>query len=69
MGYTGSGQTLVIHWNGKSWQQVESPSPSSGGFLYDVAVASAHTAWAVGYTGDVTSLILRWNGTSWKVSS
>jgi hypothetical protein len=69
VGYTGAGQTLVIQWNERSWQQVKSPSPSSGGFLYGVAVTSAHAAWAVGYTGDVTSLILRWNGTSWKVSS
>jgi hypothetical protein len=57
---------VIARWNGTDWKRVSSPSPSSGGFLYSVVVASAHTAWAVGYNGLSSSLILRWNGTAWK---
>ncbi len=66
-------KTLILHWNGKSWKRVPSPSPGSGSILTGVAATSAGNAWAVGCTAfcEVNSvspqtLILRWNGTSWK---
>ena len=65
--------SVILHWNGTSWQQVPSPSPSEGRFgnsLADVAVASATSAWAVGCTDGCptggTPLIERWDGTSWQ---
>jgi hypothetical protein len=71
--FTGTGeQTLIEHWNGKSWKQVA--SPNMGGSTGDnelsgVAAISPSRAWAVGGyvsgTGERT-LIERWNGRSWK---
>ena len=41
--------TLVEHWNGTTWTQLPSPSPSSSfNDLYGVAANSASSAWAVG---------------------
>jgi hypothetical protein len=65
----GTGKTLILHWNGKTWKQVPSPSPSPedvGDVLSGVAAVSADSAWAVGNTGTGKTLILRWNGKTWK---
>src|SRR6185437_5832073 len=56
-------RTLIVHWNGKAWARVPSPSPGNSG-LYGVAATSATNAWAVGAAGS-TTLILHWNGKSW----
>jgi hypothetical protein len=74
VGYAGADpalatSTLTVHWNGKTWKRVPSPSPGKQGELSGVAVLSAHLAWAVGsYDTAVgqNSLILRWNGRAWK---
>jgi hypothetical protein len=65
----GGGNTLIVRWNGKTWKQVPSPSPSRedvGDGLFGVAAVSASSAWAVGGTGIGTTLIVRWNGMAWK---
>jgi hypothetical protein len=64
-------KTLILHWNGTSWKQVASPSPSSGiDDLNGVHVVSARDIWAVGAdtsgAGHDRSLILRWNGSRWR---
>ena len=41
-------QTLIEHWNGKSWQVVSSPSPATDNSLNGVAAVSATNIWAVG---------------------
>ena len=69
-----SNLSLILHWNGKSWRRVASPSPggSSGTtYLYAVAAASASSAWAVGYylpspVDAYRTLILHWNGRTWR---
>src|SRR5262245_59206167 len=62
-------QTLIVHWNGTSWQQVDSPNPSSDDVLEAVAGTSGRNIWAVGEystsTGDKT-LIAHWGGTRWR---
>ncbi|HEY7146833.1 MAG TPA: hypothetical protein VH637_21525 [Streptosporangiaceae bacterium] len=71
-----SDQTLIEHWNGKSWRQVISPDPggSAAGAsnqLNAVAATSARNAWAVGSwtDGKVTRmLILHWTGRSWHAT-
>jgi hypothetical protein len=64
VGETGKGRrTLIVHWNGKAWSRVASPSPTNA-TLSAVAATSAHNAWAAGSVGGNT-LILRWNGTAW----
>ena len=67
-------KTLIAHWNGKSWQQVPSPTPGAGGALFGVTATSARNAWAVGCAGNcyqgfgsgLRTLILHWNGKSWQ---
>src|SRR5215472_562207 len=66
-----SKKTLVLHWNGATWQQVASPDPGGSGndnYLFAVAATSHSDAWAVGEivtsTG-IQTLALHWNGTRW----
>jgi hypothetical protein len=47
VGAVGSG-TLVLHWDGRTWARVPSPSPGTGSDLLGVAASSAGNAWAVG---------------------
>jgi len=68
----GNEQTLIEHWNGRTWSIVPSPDPAGPGAnneLDSVAATSASNAWAVGQFWNGTnwqSLILHWNGRSWK---
>jgi hypothetical protein len=71
--YTASGdKALLLHWNGKSWSRVTSPSILNGtaGELTAITVVSATDAWAVGYLttgpGKERSLLLHWNGKAWS---
>lgn len=67
----GANKTLILHWNGRTWRQVASPSPGSfADDLSSVQRVSATSIWAVGlYAGsDIRdrSLILHWNGRAWS---
>lgn len=61
-------ETLILHWDGKAWSRVKSPSPRP--FFNTVAavsVASAREAWAVGHYGsDQQGLLLHWDGVAWS---
>lgn len=67
-------QTLIEHWNGKSWQVVASPNvgPNSND-LQAVVALSATDAWAVGsyvstaQNNPIEVLIEHWDGTQWSV--
>jgi len=67
-------QTLIEHWNGRSWKRVASPDPSGTGMVNDlesVTATSPSNAWAVGYydvngTSVSRTLVEHWNGRSWK---
>ena len=62
-------KTLVLHWNGRAWKRVPSPSPGTEGVLSAVHANSATDAWAVGHTFNGTgrtALLLHWNGRTWK---
>jgi hypothetical protein len=66
--------TLVVHWNGSSWDIISSPNVGDKqNFLSDVAAVSSTDIWAVGYyhflTGPYQTLILHWNGSVWSVVS
>ena len=61
-------QTLIYHWNGRSWKQVQSPDPAGhkgDQMLLGVAASSASRTWAVGVAG-LKPLIERWNGRAWR---
>lgn len=69
--YQGGGvdQTLVLRWNGTSWNIVTSPSNGSSQ-LTSVTCASGSDCRAVGTRSNGTNrqtLIERWNGTSWAI--
>jgi hypothetical protein len=65
----------TCHWDGATWTRfpVAPPITQSSPYLFDVAVISATTAWAVGWEafscgeGQVchTGEVQRWNGTAW----
>lgn len=66
--------TLIEHWNGKSWQTVQSPNGANGyGQLSAVAAVSANDVWAVGFSPAHTqsnsdhTLIEHWNGEKWQI--
>ena len=69
---SGQYQTLILHWNGRAWSQVNSPNPSPGhsNFLTAVGGTSSTGLWAAGYYGTRSlnddTLILHWNGTAWS---
>ncbi len=51
--------SVIMRWNGSSWNEVSSPVEN---ILYDVTMVSATDGWAVGEQG----VILRWNGSVWN---
>ena len=64
-------QTLILHWNGRTWRKAVAPPVATFGTrLSAVAAASASDAWAVGQyysSADADQpLILHWNGKSWS---
>lgn len=58
--------TLILHWNGASWQQVASPNVAGTNQLYGITAISANDIWAVG-SGGGKPLAMRWNGNTWSV--
>jgi hypothetical protein len=69
-------QTLVLHWNGTSWNQVASPDPGTSSrynALSGVTATWRSNAWAVGYYVNsahvAQTLALHWNGTAWSVTA
>jgi hypothetical protein len=69
-------QTLVMHFDGKSWNKVPSPSVGMGASQLNGVVALApNDVWAVGFSTPVAppkqaatlTLIEHWDGTSWTV--
>jgi hypothetical protein len=68
-------KTLIVHFNGRTWAQVPSPSPGAAAGLTAVSAGPVGSAWAVGDTqattnGNSMPLILHWNGRTWtQVSS
>ena len=71
VGSAATGVPLVMHWDGRAWQQVPSASPrgATEGLLNSVAATGSSTAWAAGYYNTSKrikkTLIERWNGRSW----
>ncbi len=68
-------QSLIIHWDGKAWREVQSPNPGSGfNLLTGLAAVSTNDIWTVGTFSNGNSgvemgeeLIEHWNGASWTV--
>ncbi len=75
---------LILHWDGKSWQNTPSPNVNLGTLssrLYSVSAVSANDIWAVGSYSDANSpemeleanigqaVVLHWDGSAWKFVS
>jgi hypothetical protein len=64
--------TLIEHWDGTSWNVVNSPDPGqSDNVLSGISSLSPTDAWAVGTfdsigQSPVKALIAHWDGTSWS---
>jgi hypothetical protein len=77
-GFESQSFTLILHYDGTSWQVVTSPNPvpdpNPGDYapsneLYGVHAISATDVWAVGHTFTVTleqTLALHWDGIQWS---
>lgn len=65
----GSGNSLVLHWDGTAWSRVKSPSPDHElTALWDVVDVSPADAWAVGSSAN-GGLIEHWDGKTWTVAA
>jgi len=71
-GETGSGTTLVEHYDGTKWAQVPTPSPSDGGFFSTISAdPSGSFVEASGWHSpdpNERPLIEQGNGTTWKIA-
>jgi hypothetical protein len=65
-------KTFIMHWDGSTWQRIDSPSLTGvHNFLWSVTALSKNNVWAVGSTngfnGGVKSLIEHWDGQAWRI--
>jgi hypothetical protein len=70
VGNTGSGKTLVEHYNGKRWALVPTPNPADGGYFASIALTGSF-AVAVGAHGPLFNqrfLIEQGNGRTWRLT-
>jgi hypothetical protein len=61
-------QPFAVHFDGKNWSSVSTPTLSGGGSFSGVVAVASNDVWAVGSTGS-QPLIEHWDGTSWSVVS
>lgn len=72
-GYSGlpNSTTLMLHWDGSVWSQVDSPSGDAATELLDVSADAGTDAWAVGFIvgggNGYATWVEHWNGTAWQV--
>jgi hypothetical protein len=62
--------TLAYRWNGTSWVQTNSLSPTGSDTFQGTAALSSTDVWAVGTSGApgaTLTLTEHWNGSSWSV--
>jgi hypothetical protein len=60
-------ETFILHWNGTSWIQVQSPNvPGGANQLFGITAISANDIWAVG-TAAGAPLAMHWNGSTWTI--
>ena len=59
---------FILHWDGKTWKQVQAASAAPRGSLAAVAALAPDDVWAVGSTsGPSHALIEHWDGKRWSV--
>jgi hypothetical protein len=66
---------FIVHWNGRAWTKVHSPTPGLGAQLLGIGGSSPSSIWAVGQTtiyggcspANCAGGIVHWNGHRWSV--
>jgi hypothetical protein len=64
--------SLVMHWDGSSWSQADTPNPGSrDNYLQGIEALSPNDVWAAGYVDDQHGpdglvLTMHWDGRSWS---
>jgi hypothetical protein len=71
VGAAGS-DTLIEHWDGKTWSAVPSPDPGESNTLTSVTAKGPDDVWAAGWfegTGGefIAVLLAHWNGMAWSM--
>lgn len=70
VGFDG-GKSLTMHWDGKAWNTVPSPSPHTyHNYLNAVLAISSNDVWAAGEldrAADGSPLLMHWNGSTWQL--
>jgi hypothetical protein len=71
---TNGWSTLVMHYDGRTWSEEDTPDQGSrDNYLDGVEARSPTDVWAAGYSVDLghgpegTPLALRWDGTKWTI--
>lgn len=69
---SGADQSVVVHWDGRSWTRVDFPNLGLGVTVNDIAGVSSDDVWAVGNYQPESSrhrrtLSAHWDGTRWSV--
>jgi hypothetical protein len=69
-GAAGTGQPLILRWDGGAWTAAEAPQgPNLNNFLRGVTCAAAADCWAVGdvfLDGYARTLVQHWDGNAWS---
>lgn len=70
-GTSGTGQTLIEHWDGRSWTVVPSPDPGLSNTLEAIGGTGPSDLWAVGWFENtaqtfIALLFEHWNGSTWS---
>lgn len=64
-------RTLVLHWDGVSWQRIETPAAANPTWLGGLTALGSKDVWAVGGSygsaGDVP-FAMHWDGLKWTVT-
>lgn len=59
-------QGLALHWNGRRWSVVPTPSTTLGNALVGITAIATNNVWAVGTNGNAT-LVEHWDGSQWSI--
>jgi hypothetical protein len=66
-GDNGTGDPIVVHWNGTSWEAVPTPHFKTQVILSDVTAVAADDVWAVGSSHSGQRVFsMHWDGKRWR---
>jgi hypothetical protein len=66
-------RTMALHWNGRVWSIIDTPTVGTVSSLNDIAGVAEDDVWAVGETSTgrkglgTSALAMHWDGTEWRL--